>query len=57
MDAPIAISFDEAMNQEFVNVALDEDGNPIPTAQTNNMDRADYIGDAIDGTPPGTPAQ
>jgi hypothetical protein len=28
-DAPMAISFDEAMNQEFVNVLLDEDGNPI----------------------------
>ena len=28
-EAPMAISFDEAMNQEFVNVLLDEDGNPI----------------------------
>ena len=26
---PMQISFDEAMGQEFVNVPLDEDGNPI----------------------------
>ena len=52
-DAPIAISFDEAMNQEFVNVPLDEDGNPIPR-EANNMDRTDYIGDAI-GSPSGSP--
>ena len=26
---PMQISFDEAMNHEFVNVALDEEGNPI----------------------------
>ena len=26
---PLQISFDEAMGQEFVNVPLDEDGNPI----------------------------
>lgn len=26
---PMQISFDEAMGQEFVNVALDEMGNPI----------------------------
>lgn len=36
-DAPMAISFDEAMNQEFVNVLLDEDGNPIGGA--DNMGR------------------
>lgn len=56
-DAPIAISFDEAMNQEFVNVALDEEGNPIAGAAQVKMDRTDYIGDAIDGTPVGTPTQ
>lgn len=28
-DAPIQISFDEAMNQEFVNQLFDEEGNPI----------------------------
>lgn len=27
--APMQISFDEAMGQEFVNVPLDEEGNPI----------------------------
>lgn len=27
--APMQISFDEAMGQEFVNVPLDEFGNPI----------------------------
>jgi len=32
-DAPIQISFDEAMNQEFVNQLYDEEGNPIQ-AQT-----------------------
>ena len=37
-DAPMAVSFDEAMNQDFVNVLLDEDGNPI-NGPTNNMDR------------------
>ena len=31
---PMAVSFDEAMNQEFVNVPVDEDGNPLyPTQQ------------------------
>ena len=28
-DAPMQISFDEAMNQEFVNQLFDEEGNPI----------------------------
>ena len=30
---PMAVSFDEAMNQEFVNVPVDEDGNPLYPAQ------------------------
>ena len=34
----MAVSFDEAMNQDFVNVLLDEDGNPI-NGPANNMDR------------------
>ena len=49
-DAPMAISFDEAMNQEFVNVLLDEDGNPIG----DNLDRQDHIAEAL-GTPLGSP--
>jgi hypothetical protein len=28
-DAPIQISFDDAMNREFVNQLFDEEGNPI----------------------------
>ena len=46
-DAPMQISFDEAMNQEFVNQLFDEDGNPIggPAAEeTVNV-----------GTPLGSP--
>lgn len=49
-EAPMAISFDEAMNQEFVNVVLDEDGNPI----TDTVDRYDVIGESL-GTPAGSP--
>lgn len=49
-EAPMAISFDEAMNQEFVNVVLDEDGNPI----LDTVDRGDVIGESL-ATPPGTP--
>ena len=52
-DAPMAISFDEAMNQEFVNVLLDEDGNPI--GGQDNMDRKDHIAESID-TPQGSPS-
>lgn len=52
-DAPMAISFDEAMNQEFVNVLLDEDGNPIGGQDT--MDRQDQIREAI-STPLGSPS-
>jgi len=51
-DAPMAISFDEAMNQEFVNAMLDEDGNPI--VPTEQVDRQDLIAESL-GTPRGSP--
>mgnify|MGYP001626744369 CR=1 FL=1 len=52
-EAPMAISFDEAMNQEFVNVQLDEDGNPIGGSH-DTMDRQDHIADSL-GTPLASP--
>lgn len=52
-DAPMAISFDEAMNQDFVNVLLDEDGNPIGGCN-DTTDRKDIIAEAIT-TPLGSP--
>ena len=48
----MAISFDEAMNQEFVNVQLDEDGNPI--GGQDNRNRQDHIADSL-GTPLASP--
>lgn len=52
-DAPMAVSFDEAMNQEYVNVLLDEEGNPINggAAAGDTMDRQDMMAEAIGGTP------
>ena len=54
-DAPMAISFDEAMNQDFVNVLLDDEGNPLP-GQTiwDNRDRQDHIAESL-GTPLASP--
>ena len=54
-DAPMAISFDEAMNQDFVNVLLDEDGNPVNGGgQPDTSDRQDRIAEVI-STPLGSP--
>lgn len=51
----MAISFDEAMNQDFVNVLLDDEGNPLP-GQTiwDNRDRQDHIAESL-GTPLASP--
>ena len=52
-DAPIQISFDEAMNQEFVNQLFDEEGNPIQAASVwepkGNITPVASPGKALDG--------
>ena len=54
-DAPMAISFDEAMNQDFVNVLLDDDGIPLPgQSWGDKMNRQDHIADSL-GTPLASP--
>ena len=54
-DAPMAISFDEAMNQDFVNVLLDDDGIPIPgQSWGDTMNQQDHIADSL-GTPLASP--
>lgn len=45
-DAPMQISFDEAMNQEFVNQLFDEEGNAIGRPADVHVDA---------GTPLGSP--
>ena len=57
-DAPMAISFDEAMNQDFVNVLQDEEGNPLPGQQAtawDTRDRQDHIAESL-ATPLASPA-
>ena len=48
---PMQISFDEAMNHEFVNVALDEEGNPIGKQDIENGGATPVLThDAFDGS-------